>query len=110
VERLEKSALPHARRTRRASELARLLGHVTGGRPAERLLHRLGIPQSDDTVVRIVKRGAAIRNKPALRVAGIDDWSWHQGRSYGTIVVDLERRQVLDVLRERSADMTAEWA
>jgi transposase len=78
--------------------------------PAERLLHRLGIPQSDDTVVRIVKRGAAIRNKPALRVAGIDDWSWHQGRSYGTIVVDLERRQVLDVLRERSADMTAEWA
>jgi transposase len=109
VERLEKSALPHARRTRRASELARLLGHVTGGRPAERLLHRLGIPQSDDTVVRIVKRGAAIRNKPALRVAGMDDWSWQQGRSYGTIVVDLERRQVVDVLRERSADMTAEW-
>ena len=77
----------------RASELARLLGHVTGGRPAERLLHRLGIPQSDDTVVRIVNRGAASRNKPALRVAGMDDWSWHQGRSYGTIVVDLERRQ-----------------
>src|SRR5258707_7483820 len=70
VERLEKSALPRARRTGRATELARLLGHVTGGRPAERLLHRLGILQSDDTVIRIVKRGAAIRNKPALRVAG----------------------------------------
>ena len=52
-------------------ELARLLGHVTGGRPAERLLHRFFIPQSDDTVVRIVKRGAAIRIKPALRVVGI---------------------------------------
>jgi transposase len=43
-------------------------------------------------------------------VAGIDDWSWQQGRSYGTIVVDLERRQVVDVLRERSADMTAGMA
>jgi hypothetical protein len=59
--------------------------------------------------VRIVKRGAAIRNKPALRVAGIDDWSWQQGRRYGTMIVDLERRQVVDVLLERSADMTAEW-
>ncbi len=58
VERLETSALPQATRTFRASELARLLGHVTGGRPAERLLHGLGIRQSDDTVVRIVKRGA----------------------------------------------------
>jgi transposase len=75
----------------------------------KKLLHRPGIPQSDDTVVRIVKRGAAIRNKPALRVAGIDDWSWQQGRRYGTMVVDPERRQVVDVLRERSADMTAEW-
>jgi hypothetical protein len=33
-----------------------------------------------------VKRGAAIRNKPALRVAGIDDWSWHRysGESLNT--------------------------
>lgn len=99
VERLEKSAPCHARRTRRVSELARLLGHATGGLAAERLLFRLGIPQSDDTVLRTVKLDAASRRKPALRVAGIDDWSWQQGRNYGTIVVDLERREVVDVIR-----------
>ncbi len=109
VEGLEKSAPSHARRTRRVSELARLLGHATGGLAAERLLFRLGIPQSDDTVLRTVKRDAASRRKPALRVAGIDDWSWQQGRSYGTIVVDLERREVVDVLGERSAEATAQW-
>ena len=43
------------------------------------------------------------------RVAGIDDWSWQRGRSYGTIVVDLERRQVVDVLPDRSAETTAQW-
>ena len=109
VEQLEKSVSRHARRTRRVSELARLLGHATGGLAAERLLFRLGIPQSDDTVLRAVKREAAARRKPALRVAGIDDWSWQQGRSYGTIVVDLERREVVDVLGERSAEATAQW-
>jgi transposase len=109
VEGLEKSAPSHARRTRRVIELARLLGHATGGLAAERLLFRLGIPQSDDTVLRTVKRDAASRRKPALRVAGIDDWSWRQGRSYGTIVVDLERREVVDVLGERSAEATAQW-
>jgi transposase len=109
VGRLEKSALPHARRTHRVSELARLLGHATGGRSAERLLHRLGIPHSDDTVLRMLKREAAGRRKPVVRVAGIDDWSWQQGRSYGTIVVDLERREVVDVLPERSAHSSAQW-
>ncbi len=44
-----------------------------------------------------------------VRVAGIDDWSWQQGRSYGTIVVDLEQRKVVDVLPERSAESTAQW-
>ena len=109
VEGLEKSAPSYARRTRRVNELARVLGHATGGLAAERLLFRLGIPQSDDTVLRTVKRDAANRRKPALRVAGIDDWSWQQGRSYGTIVVDLERREVVDVLGERSAESTAQW-
>lgn len=109
VERLEKSAPANARRTRRVSELACLLGHATGGLAAERLLYRLGIRQSDDTVLRALKRDAARRRKPALRVAGIDDWSWRQGRSYGTIVVDLERREVVDALGERSADATAQW-
>jgi hypothetical protein len=41
--------------------------------------------------------------------AGMDDWSWQQGRSYGTILVDLERREAVDVLGERSAEATARW-
>jgi transposase len=59
------------------------------------------MPHSDDTVLRSLKRQAAGRSDPAVRVAGIDDWSQQKGRSYGTIVVDLERQQVVEVLRER---------
>ena len=71
---------------------------------------RLGLPQSDDTILRQLKRHQAERGEPKpVRVAGIDDWSWRKGSSYGTIVVDLERREVVDVLADRSAKGTAQW-
>ena len=70
----------------------------------------LGLPQSDDSLLRSLKRGAAAQHgSRPVRVAGIDDWSWRKGMTYGTIVVDLERRQVVDVLADRSAAGTAQW-
>ena len=52
-------AEPRLRRTRRLFNLALLLGHNAGGRPAERVLARLGMPVSDDTVLRYLRRWAA---------------------------------------------------
>ncbi len=33
---------------------------------------------------------------PPPRVIGIDDFAWRRGHSYGSIIVDFERRQVID--------------
>ena len=38
-----------------------------------------------------------------------DDWSWRKGRTYGTIIIDLERREVVDVLADRTTTGTAQW-
>ena len=101
---------PYARRTRRVVELPRLVTHIAGGRPAGRVMARLGVPQSKDTLLRALKRGARNRAGAApVRVVGIDDWSWRKGTTYGTIVVDLERREVLDILQDRSAESTSGW-
>ena len=71
---------------------------------------RLGAPVSDDTILRHLKRRVADRNATtSVRVAGIDDWSWRKGSTYGAIVVDLKRREVVDVLPDRSAAATANW-
>jgi len=71
---------------------------------------RLGVPQSKDTLLRALKRGVRNRAGAApVRVVGIDDWSWRKGTTYGTIVVDLERREVLDILQDRSAESTSGW-
>lgn len=88
--------------------IVRLFGHAVGGRPAERLLARLGMALGHTTILRHVKCGAS-GGSATLRVAGIDDWAWKKGTTYGTMIVDLERRQVVDVLADRSADSIAEW-
>ncbi len=73
-------------------------------------MKRLGMPVSDDTILRHLKRQVArLRTKTTVRVAGIDDWSWRKGRTYGTIIVDLERREVVDVLQDRTTAGAAEW-
>lgn len=40
---------------------------------------------------------------------GVDEWAWKKGQRYGTILVDLERRHVVDLLPDRSADSFATW-
>ena len=109
-DRLPQIVAPHGRQTRRVVDLARVLAHTAGGRPAGRLMARLGVPQSKDTLLRPLKRGVD-NQAPAtpVRVVGVDDWSWPKGSTYGTIMVDLERREVLDVLQDRSAVSTASW-
>src|SRR5215218_7670883 len=83
----------YSRRTCRADLVTQLVGHALGGRPGERLSGRLGVPISDDTILRRLKKGA----RPAItgvQVVGIDEWAKRKGRTYGTIVVDLQRRTV----------------
>ncbi len=109
VEKLT-GAAAFARRTRRVGGFVGLFGHAAGGRVRERLLRRLGMAASDTTILRQLKRHAlANGDANPLRAVAIDDWSQRKGFNYGTIIIDLERRTVIDVLGTRSAERTAEW-
>ena len=73
-------------------------------------MKRLGMPVSDTTILRSLKEHARTQSdNGAVHVAGIDDWAWRKGANYGTIIVDLERRQVVDLLGDRSAATAANW-
>ena len=108
ADQLTSIAHPFARSTSRVGEIVSHLGHATGGRPAERLLHRLGLGVSDYTVLRQLKKRAQGTAKPPT-VIGIDDWSWRKSQTYGTIIVDLERRVVIDILEDRDVVTCTNW-
>ena len=71
---------------------------------------RLGMQVGHTTILQSVKKSARAHGDLAsVRVAGIDDWAWKKGMNYGTVIVDLEQRQVVGLLADRSAVSTAEW-
>src|SRR5215831_21357218 len=39
----------------------------------------------------------------------VDDWAKRKGHTYGTIVVDLDRRCPVDLLEDRTAETVAAW-
>jgi transposase len=44
-----------------------------------------------------------------LRVVGIDYWAWRRGQRYGTVLCDLERRRIVDLLPNREPATVEEW-
>ena len=110
TQHLSEVCAPHARQTKRSGEIIAMVGRALGGRPGQRLMGRLGMPLSADTLIRRVKKAARRSALPhPIRVLGVDDWAWSKGQTFGTILVDLERSQVVDLLPTRSADSLVEW-
>lgn len=101
--------LPHrARRTRRLARAQARVGVALGGEASARLLPHLSMTTSPDTVLRLV-RGLPLPAPGTPHVISIDDWAFRKGRTYGTLLVDLERRRPLDLLPDRSAATVAAW-
>jgi transposase len=64
---------------------------------------------SRDTVLRRVKKRVAPEAETKVRVIGVDDWAWRKHQEYGTMLMDLEQRRVVDLLPVRSAPSFADW-
>jgi transposase len=109
TERLAETAPRYARRTARLSVALEQITRALGGSAGAGLARQLGIPASGSTLLRQLRRRAFVDCARAPRVLGIEDWAWRKGHRYGTILCDLERGKVIDLLPDRSAESTQQW-
>ena len=108
VERLPGVVRSFARRTTRLADTQAQIGLALGGEAGARSATRQAMPVSADTLLRLASH-SALAPAATPKVLGVDDWAWKKGQTYGTILVDLEQRCVVDLLTDRTADTLATW-
>lgn len=108
TERLSTIAAPWARRTLRLAQRLIALGVALGGKAGARLGQAWDVRVSRNTLLRLLRR-LPVPSHATPTVLGVDDFALRKRQTYGTILVDLERRQPVALLPERTAEPVAQW-
>jgi len=83
-----------------------VLSFATCAEVGSRLAPRLGMWAYPSTLLRYQK--ATLLPEPFQKI-GLDDFALRRGRTYGTLIVNLETHRLIDVLPDRTAATVTAW-
>ena len=107
TERFDCEIRPYYRRLIRSNDLLSRLALELGGNMGATISRYIKIPVSPSTILRMLKRLDIQAKTVTSGIIGVDDWAFKKGSTYGTVIVDLQNREVIDLLPDREADTLA---
>ncbi len=108
AESLAPFAGSHQQSSQALQNLQRQLGLIAGGEAGKRAATAEGLRCSADTLLRRVINTPETKQSGAPHV-GIDEWAWHRGHRYGTLIVNLDTHRPLVLLPGRDQRTLATW-
>src|SRR5436309_13978515 len=108
TERLPGLVESYARMTSRLIALVQALGVAAGGQMGTRLADRVAIATTAPTLLRhLMQLPSPVAR--AVQALGVDDFAWKKRHRYGTLLVDLERHKIVEVLADRESATVEQW-
>lgn len=107
AERFPEVLIPYACQTERRKQVLLELTHASSAQRAAQVARQLGYLTSPDTLLRLQRKEPI--EPPSPQVLGVDEFALRRGRTYATLLVDLERHQPIDVLEGRDAQPLIRW-
>lgn len=102
---------PYGRLPNNIIEIIKILGLSTSAEKVSKIMSKLGIKISHDTVLRTLRKLPKGLNKinESVTNIGVDDFAFRKGKNYCTLICDMDKRKVLDILPSRNKKDLSEW-
>jgi len=108
TERLPELIEPSSRLTTRLRTLVQAIGVAFNANGGARLGVQMGFHVSRMTMLFSLHL-LAVQPVKQVKHVGIDDFAWKRGLRYGTVIIDLDTHQIIDILPDRETESVRTW-
>jgi transposase len=101
----------YSRFTTKIIEFIKILALSTSAEKVAIILSKIGIEISHDSVLRGLKKlpKDTVKIEKAVVNIGIDDFAFKKSKDYCTLICDMDKKIILDILPSRNKDVVSNW-